>query len=221
MALNDETIVLEDISSEMETEVTIYAQYDNLAGLKEATYSEGHVQVEAEFAKANNCRVRKTLEGANINYVYTYKVKRKNAFGKMGKKEHNVTVDEEFFEDFKLSAGRLLCKKRYVFDSQVIKIKYEEDGEEKILSIPGNKFEVDMFIKTDGTVSAWCKIDIELDQAYAYLKKTAPQALGGTFLLSVEHLPIKPKNCILDVSATDEQKKTISAIWDNEFIAPL
>lgn len=205
---------------EKETEVAIYARITNPEGLKDCIRSENQHQLEGQFSNGVKCRVRKTwtVEG-DARYTFTYKLRETEA-GVESCREFNVPVDADFFEGFKEIAERSLEKVRYIFTSQSVTMKLLNGADGEDVTIPNVEYEVDVYTKADGTVSEWCKIDVEIDSIIDYLAKEHPELQGMQLNIKVSHLAFQPTDTILPRTATPEQKSKLDEIW-KEFTQPV
>jgi hypothetical protein len=107
-----------------------------------------------------------------------------------------------------------------VFYSKLVELSLiKEGGSKTVVTLPQIKYEVDVYTKKDGTVSEWCKIDVELDSILPLINKET----GGKparIIIKVSHLPFKPVDSMLGSSQVHEHKKIMSRIWDTEWNLP-
>jgi hypothetical protein len=202
-----------------ETEVAIYAKIGNPNGLQEAASHEQHEQLEGKFAKGPKCRVRKTTKDNKDTYVFTFKVKGESAEETVtANKEFNVEVDNDFFEGFKTSvAEKFVLKTRYIFNSENVELTFNQDDEKKNITIPNILYEVDVYKKPDGSLSEWCKIDVEVDNILNFLDKEYPELKDVKLNIKISHLPFRPEEAILGSTEDEDKKAFLSDLWDNEF----
>lgn len=208
-----------DTKQNKETEVAIYAKIGNPDGLQEANSFELQEQIEGKFAKGPKSRVRKTTKDNTDTYVFTFKVKSENTEEVVrANKEFNVDVDKDFFEAFKTSiAEKFVIKTRYIFNSENVELTFMQDSEKKNIAIPNIIYEVDVYKKPDGTLSEWCKIDVEVDNILNFLDKEHPGLKDVKLNIKISHLPFKPEEAILGTTQNEKEKAFLSDLWDNEF----
>lgn len=207
----------------IETEVVIYATIGNPEGLNEAASKEEHVQLEAKFTKeGGRSRVRKVIKDDDTDYIYTIKFKQKEESDQASASvEHNVEVDADFFEAFKAVSERALKKTRYTFNSESVTLKLQNGEEEQDIEIPNVQYEVDVYTKADGSISDWCKIDIEVDNIINYIAKHHKDLEGWKLKVKVSHLPFNPSECILGSEAnTEDNEKKVDDIWATWTLGP-
>lgn len=203
--------VEEDKSSNKETEVVVYSKIGEMEGLKLADDLEHHVQLETTFNNGTRCRVRKVTKESGSKFYFTYKVKLHEVNDAIGTvNEFTTEIDEAFFENFRNVAERELVKTRYIFNTTKVSL-FTTDS--KTLEHPNVKYEVDVYSKEDGTICEWCKIDLEIDAILETLEEKHPGSEGVKFTVKVKHLPFKPYESILTLTATEEQKLKMEDIW--------
>lgn len=204
-----------DTTQKLETEIVIYSKVDNPQGLEECVSKEEHVQLETKFENGTRVRVRKTTKDSKVEYLLTFKVptKTENGTGLDANTEFTAEVDESFFNGFMGVASKKLVKTRYNFSSQNVVMSLQEGSEDKDIVIPNIEYEVDIYTKTDGTVSEWCKIDVEVDNIINYIHRNHKEVSDLKLNVKVSHLPFAPSGGILSFNATDEQRIKIDEIW--------
>lgn len=201
--------------SEMETEVAIYCRVNNPEGLQQCVRSENHHQLEGKFENGVKCRVRMITPGGSstpARYYFTYKLRDEDS-NVDASREFTVEVDQEFFEGFKKIASRSLVKTRYVFTSESVTMTLSSSEKKEEVTIPNVEYEVDVYTREDGTVSQWCKIDVEIDPIVDYLTKEHPHLDGMRLNIKVSHLPFQPTDAILPNKADTEQQAQLDEIW--------
>lgn len=219
MAINIWTAAMEsgDAKTEkkLETEVVVYSKISEPARLEECNSKEDHVQLETNFSNGTRCRVRKTTKDGKTEYVFTFKVPAKQTNGTdfVANMEHSAVVDEAFFEGFKSIAQRMLVKTRYNFTSENVSLKLKSAENDGTIVIPNIEYEVDVYTKVDGTVSEWCKIDVEIDNVINYIEANHKQVEQMNLNIKVSHLPFGPKESILSFNTSDENRIKIDEIW--------
>lgn len=206
-------------SENLETEATIYAKILNPDGLKQASSVEHHLQIEGRYSKGNvRCRVRRTTKpGQDPVYVHTLKYPQGKSGTIARNKEINITVDEEFCEAFIMASEKYLVKTRYIFKYPDLDLKVNIDGTTHIVSFPEIVYEVDIFKREDGEISQYCKIDVELDNAYKFLIEKFPDAKVMEIILKVSHLPINPSEKVMSKDPSPYAQKFMNDLWENEF----
>lgn len=211
------------ISNEDETELTIFAKISNPDGLTQATSQEAQIQITAKLGlEDNTCRVRRSAINDTVKYVYTFKVPSGSESDPVAsKREHNVDVNEEFFNDFKTVADFEQIKTRYIFESEKITLSYKENDEDKVIDIPDIKYEVDVFKKADGNLSEWCKIDIEIDTMMQFLEHNYPEIKNIKLNVKISHLPFAPGESFLMINSDAEIMSRVRDLYDQEFTIDL
>jgi hypothetical protein len=201
---------------ELETEIVIYSKVGEPARLDECKSKEDHVQLETTFENGTRCRVRKVIKDNKSEFFFTFKVptKTENGSGIDANTEFTVEVDESFFNGFMSVASRKLVKTRYNFTSENVTLQVKAAGEDKSIVIPNIEYEVDIYTKADGTVSQWCKIDVEVDNIIEYIHNNHPEIGDIRLNVKVSHLPFAPTSSILAFNPTDEQRISIDKIWE-------
>lgn len=207
-----------------ENEVVFYAKIGNPEGLNEADSQEEHEQLSATFSNGSRCRVRKTTDSeGSITYVYTFKVDTSDGDQDdiNSNDEYNVEVDAQFFEGFRNVSENILTKRRYNFNSSSVKLTVGEGEDKRTLDIADVKYEVDVFIDDEGQLTDHCKIDLEVDTILDYLNANEPDIKDVKLNVSISHLPFEPSDVIIDVSASEEDRATINALWEKWAKDPL
>lgn len=131
----------------MEIEHVIYAKLLNVSQLEKATsktYQEQwnmYIPKSMENAAQGSIRIRKVVENENTEYHLTTKVKKGD-----DKLEVTVSTTEDNFMQFKFLAPDGLIKDRFCFPVENSELVWE----------------IDMFMKPDGSYHEWCKIDLEV-----------------------------------------------------------
>jgi hypothetical protein len=131
----------------IECEHVIYAKLINVAQLEKAT-SKTHqeqwnmyIPKTEDNAAQGSIRIRKIVEGEKIEYHLTTKVKKGE-----DKLEVSVPTTEDNFVQFKFLSPDGLIKDRFCFPVENSELVWE----------------IDMFLKEDGSYHEWCKIDLEV-----------------------------------------------------------
>lgn len=204
-------------ADKMETEVVVYAKIGNFQGFQKASNAMSHVQVEGSFKSGARCRVRKIIEGDVVSHELTMKIKSQAGGIVEANEEYTTPINADFFEAFRKVAEKSVVKNRYVFLSEKVELKFDQDGQVQTVVVPNIKYEVDVYQKKDGQPSEWCKIDVEIDSVLKFLNENHPELKGMTLKIKVSHLPFEPSGSILVSAATEEQHAFMSDLWDNEF----
>lgn len=204
-------------SEKSEREIVIYAKIGDASGLEQAQRAERHIELHASFTNGTRSRIRKTVKGDSSSIVYTVKVPTDNDEGFHSVNEYSLDADNDFFEGFKNVSDKLIDKLRYVFPSESVKLIVGEGEERQIIEVPNVEYEVDIFKMQNGEVCEWCKIDVEVDVILDFLTVHYPD-IGDTKLnIKITHLPFKPKEAILDVNASDNDRAFIDGLWSDVY----
>lgn len=204
------------ITDSSEQEIVIYAKIGNMEGLSQASLIEQHEQAEIK-SEAGRIRVRKTTRNGRVP-VYEMTSKRPISVGGVkSNREKTKSINEQLYNLFLEVCPSFMAKTRYVFKTENLRIK-RGDMQANIKTSELN-FEVDVFTKGDGTVSKWCKIDIEVDKIEEILKKNSIEVGDMRLIASISSLPFEPDTIVIDDGNDDEGKKElISALYENEFL---
>lgn len=209
-------------TAKAETEIWVFARIGDPARLAEGQDREDHDQLEARFETGIPARVRKVTKGANVKYLFTMKtpIKVDGVSNIDANNEDTVEVNESFFHAYRLAANRRLVKTRYTFNSTNVTLTYKDGSEDRSIVIPNVKYEVDVYIKENGKIADWCKIDVEVDTILEYINNNHKELKDLKLNIKVSHLPFAPNSAILGTDATDEQRLRIDEIW-KELTQPL
>lgn len=187
VAMEDEQT---DGKTRIEREHVWYARIADFEELKRATemIKQDQWQIRCPKTSMNlakgNLRVRKNVYHDNrVEYVLTLKIFKSGD----DRLESNLEATEDSFEVFRMLSEHGMIKHRYIFPVE---------GTE-------TKFEIDVFLKPDGTYHNICKIDYEVDDMHA----TIPQ-----FPISL-HDVIKE-----DQNVDTATRATITGYYDQYFI---
>ena len=200
-----------------ETEAVIYGRMIDPSELSNCISSIDMTQLQATLGKDKRCRCRYEKVGEAETYTHTVKVKKVGEVGIPVNTEYNFPVDASFFEYFKSLSEEYHVKKRYMFKLEHPTFEVTTPDGIVSLVVPDLICEVDVFEKEDGSITDWCKIDIELDSTLGHIENIYPEATKANLLVTYNMLPIRLANAFLDSNATDEQKETKKNLWDNEF----
>jgi hypothetical protein len=185
-----------------ERERVIYAKLSDLSELNNAVSVDSQEQWQIKLPKTDKnaakgtMRVRKIIpltktdkgfeltdtNEDSVQYVITVKAERKAD----DRAEVPLPASKDMFDLFKLLAENGMCKHRFHFPI---------NGTELV-------FEVDVYLKEDGTYYEWVKIDLEF--------KDVP--------VDIPELPLKTSELIYDTTQDPEQKKKISELYETIFL---
>ena len=195
-----------------ETEIVTYARITKLDGLEKAISKEHIMQAEI-FPEPTNSkgliRVRKSEINGVVTCVETIKT-RVVIDGNISKssEEHNNSITSEWFDTFFNISSIRYDKTRYCFVSKDIRLDTPEVEEQTII-LPSITYEIDVFKKAYGNISQFCKIDVELDQVLAYLKKNHPNVKSIDMSLGINHLPLGLTDIYVDDRSVDISSQNI------------
>lgn len=211
---------LEDdqVKQERETEIEIYAKISKFEGLEAADSVEEQIQIQTTLGDKNFCRVRRTKTETDEKYVFTFKIKDILPNGTESRIEHNFDVNETFALDFLKTAKEVQVKTRYIFDAEKIVLSYHEHDEDKVIEVPGIKYEVDVYEMENGELCEWCKIDIEIDPIIDYIEHNYPDLKDMRLNIKISHLPFAPQNGFVKTSnLTPAQKSVVDWLYENAY----
>lgn len=200
-----------------EREVIMYAKIGSPEGLSTATSVESQQQYETQYENGAKCRIR-TVN--NKDPVYTFKIKNEGESKLADNKEYHVAVDKDFFKGFKDGvASHWLNKRRYIFERTNVTMPAIVNGVLKTVKLPSLDYEVDVYFKSDGTMSPWCKIELEVDRLEEAIRENSDKNIN--IKLNVSGLAFMPQEVILMATATEEQKAFVKRLWEEEFRLPI
>lgn len=202
-----------------ETEITIYSKISLPEGLDKNSGKEQQHQVECRFITGDKSRVRKTIKDGQEKIEFTFKIKDKSEEQFQKSDELTRKVDQHFLDNYRRIAEQEMIKTRYVFHSENVILTLQIDGESKQISLPNVKYEVDVFNKADGSISEWCKIDVEIDNILNFIEKEYKDIGKMRLVIKVSHLPFKPKESKL--GSDPANKAFIENLWQTEFVRKL
>lgn len=208
------------MSQSIEQEITIYAKIGNKDGFNKAASSVKQDQYENKLTGDSGfTRVRCTESlNAEPKYTLTLKFKTEGVEGANNMVEHTFDIDKACFDDYGKAAPRHTKKTRFCFPAENTTIEITNNGEVQKFDIPHINYEVDVYQKSDGTVSEWCKIDIEVQALTDFLKSRFPNAKPGNIVASISNLPFKPTDAILSTTDDTDEKQKLGQIWEEEFL---
>ena len=207
------------IKEEDENEITIYAKIGNMEGLNQASFIEKQEQAEIK-TDIGKARVRKIIQNGRVP-VFELTTKRPISLNAVKRnRERTKKINEELYDMFIDVCPVFQSKTRYVFKSEKITIKRE--NLEAVITTTDLKFEVDVFTKADGSISEWCKIDLEIDAINKILKENNIGVKDVKLIACISSLPFEPNNIVIDDGKDEDadKKELISALWKYEFLIP-
>ena len=215
------TLASEGASVEKEIELVMYAKIGNIDGLQQASEKIHQREIIVNMIvpgldKPQRWRIRETNDHS---YEFTIKKRVENSQGLNEFIEDNVTVNRDLWNTMRHCASKAHDKYRYVFIAENVTLSYRhkdfEDAREAV--IPKLKYEVDVYLPPDSSEPKWCKIDIELQDALAYLEKNFPEIDKAKANISVSHLPFKPVNVILSSDPDPQKQQILGQVWETQF----
>lgn len=213
-------VALEDegVQSEDEQEIVIYAKIGNPEGLKSASHLESQVQGQLKSPTKGSIRVRKTTDGDAVSYVETIKLPAASSGIAASNKEVSKTIEQEFYSAFMQLTDVHMDKDRFTFVSESVTVSIKTKTGDVSITLPSLKYEVDVFKNDEGGYHEWCKIDVEVQNALAYLKEHHPE-LGGThFIMKISHLPFEPKEAFIWDKTDENQKQLLDKLFSEQFL---
>ena len=189
---NTRTPALEDLvdgKTRDENEHVFYARIVNFEELKRASVMikqeqwEIRVKHTAANLGAGQLRVRKSITDNLVEYEFTIKTKKSDG----NRFENSNEISAEGFEMFRQLAECGMIKHRYEFPS----------GQAK-------PWQVDVFLRPDGTYYNYCKIDLEVDD----------------MSLPLPAFPIQLEEVIREIGdkMPAEQRSKVTKLYDEYFI---
>lgn len=208
--------------SKPETELVIYAKVTKPEGLELATKI---IYQEQAQIKAQNGRIRVRMEKNKGEENYSYNILVKTGYKKeavqTAMESAPIDIDGNLYEMFKQASGEFMRKVRYVF--KVEKVTIASPGLTGELTVDDLFYEVDRFIKADGSFSEWVKIDVEIDSLLTALNAAGLNAeLKKEMIVKVSSLPFGPESIFIDDGSKDNSmRKLVDKIYETEFIRKL
>lgn len=205
------------IKDQTEEEVVIYAKIGNPEGLKQASYIEQHIQAEIK-SPIGKIRVRKISRNGR-SPVFEMTTKKPISVGTISRdREQTKTINEELYNMFMEICPVFMSKTRYVFKAEQLRIK--RGDLEASIKTNDLKFEVDVFTKQDGSISEWCKIDLEIDKIKEIMEKNNVQVKDIKLIASISKLPFEPDYTVVDTkdNKDPDKKELISGLYKYEFL---
>ncbi len=217
----------------LEQELTVYAKIGEMDRLHLADRYEQHIQLEGKFSTKGRFRARRTIVGTPKKLLtnepvsellgeYTMTIKipsEENSVNNAVRSntEHSTEITQAFFEAMELIAEKKQVKKRYFFSTKDIVIQI--GNEKKRVVIPSIIYEVDVFQKHDGEISEWCKIDIEVQDLFTFMKTNYPQVKQIDLKMILSSLPFKPSDFL--IMSHEEDRGKIDRLYLELFNIPL
>ena len=205
------------VKEQSEQEIVIYAEIGDMEGLAQAATIEQHEQAEIK-TDHGRIRVRKTTQNGRLpTFDITSKKPVKN--GAMQTNiERTRKTNEETFNMFIDICPSFMVKTRYTFKAERLRIKRENLA--AVIETKDLAFEVDVFTKADGSISKWCKIDIETQKIAEILKANNIGVQEVKLVASISGLPFKPTNIAIDseISEDPDLKEFVKLLYAKEFL---
>lgn len=205
------------IVDKKEEEITIYAKIGNMDGLSQASSMEQHEQAEIK-TDIGRIRIRKTTRNGRVP-VYDLTTKKPITSGAtVNNRERSKSISEDVYNVFMDVCPTFMAKTRYTFKSEQLRIK-RGDMESTIKTSEFN-FEVDVFTKADGTISNWCKIDIEVDKIAEIMKENGISVEQIKLIAVISRLPFEPNNIVIDDGKDEDPDKQelLKELFTSEFL---
>lgn len=207
-----------------ENELLIYGEMTFPEGLKQAERVIVQEQYELKAPKISGVskgkiRVRKETENGIDQYTMTTKVSA-DSKTHFSNEEYTISIDREYFDAFKSIATSGMKKTRYLFPVRQVTIhdpNKGEDGKSAVFKNPDAFYEVDVFTHPNGTLYAWVKIDLEMDNIMELVKGAMDDEATLRLTAIVTSLPIKPVKVFLDKKATAGEKLLLDTLYKEVF----
>ncbi len=194
------------MSTETETELVLFAKFNNFKGFDDANQRIKLWQYVAHLGERNTCRVRRDNSSGKFKNTYTFKINKTKSDNSQQRVEYNVDVDDSFLEGFKTLAFKLDDKIRYVFKVKNVTVNLSNNTKLVMRIIDEIVYEVDLFLDKTGAICDWCKIDIELDTLMKKLNGKYDKNIETQIINILKKLPIELSDIFLE---TDEDYKKL------------
>lgn len=206
------------IQDHTEEEITIYAKIGDMEGLSQASLIEQQEQAEIK-TPVGKIRVRKITKNGMVP-VYELTTKRPISMKGLAKnRERTKRINEEVYNLFLDVCPNFQSKTRYTFKSEQLRIK--RGDMEAVVKTSDLAFEVDVFTKPDGSISEWCKIDIETDKIADILRENNIGISDIKLIATISKLPFNPDKIIIDDKSDEQDKRElITSLYKYEFLIP-
>lgn len=202
----------------VEQEVVIYAKVTNPQGFSEARQIVHQEQAQIK-APNGRIRVRKERNDKAVNWKYTLTTKSNYQNGELQTSEEETSrINESVYNQFFNVCDTFFRKTRYLFKIEKLKIKSKKiDAEVEISDV---MWEVDRFIKSDGSYSHWVKIDVEVQSLKEKLQEIGldPDVILELGL-QVTSLPLGLQSIYHDDGGDDKKMRELTdLIYETQFI---
>ena len=208
------------MSVENEKEITILCKIGNFEGLQQSFDSEHHLQAQICKNDKGMVRIRKTTFVGKRTNTPAIELTTKTQISDGGIRsvqEKTEPIDESIFSQLLEVAEKYMDKTRYLFKMETLEVSFEDKIYD--LSDIGLVYEVDVFKKKDGSVSQWCKIDVEVQGIEEKLKELNLDVEKISFKVVISKLPFEPTDFILvDEEENADKQELIRELFDNEFL---
>ena len=208
------------MSVENEKEITILCKIGNFEGLQRSFDSEHHLQAQICKNDKGMVRIRKTTFVGKRTNTPAIELTTKTQISDGGIRsvqEKTEPIDESIFSQLLEVAEKYMDKTRYLFKMETLEVSFEDKIYD--LSDIGLVYEVDVFKKKDGSVSQWCKIDVEVQGIEEKLKELNLDVEKISFKVVISKLPFEPTDFILvDEEENADKQELIRELFDNEFL---
>lgn len=205
------------IKSKREEEVTIYAKIGNMDGLSQASGIEQHEQAEIK-TDIGRIRIRKTTRNGRVP-VYELTSKKPVAVGPTASNiEQTKTINEGVYNMFMDVCPTFMAKTRYTFKAEKLIIK--RGDLDAVIKTNELTFDVDVFTKADGSVSEWCKIDLEIDKIEKIMKDNNISVKEIKIIAVISKLPFEPNTIVIDNKEKGNEDKDLllKELYSSEFL---
>lgn len=202
----------------METELWFYAMVTKNDGFDQAVSNEIHEQWEykipSEDGQKKKQRVRATTKDGVTIYTETLKIETKGENNNvLSHKEPTVEINEDYFRAWIEAFGTTGVNKiRYTFLSKNVELTIPDH---EPITLPELTFEVDILINAGGQRSKWCKVDIEIDKALAYLEQNHPDIKSFDVKVALSSLPLGLENAFSGAEEGEEYQEATKRFWDS------
>lgn len=186
------------ITSEDEKETEIICFIGNREGLFKASkiYHQEQAQVRGSGKARGRVRRERSKNAKQWVHTQTVKVKKEsNDSTSVVNGEYTQTINRQTFGMFLILAGEMQRKTRFHFP--IGQLKLTTEGRTITVELKRAMFEVDVFYKEDGTVSDWCKIDVEHKPIIEELEELGFKDKTYDFILPVASLPFAPSKAFI------------------------
>lgn len=203
------------MSSNSEIELCYYCEIRKPEGLNEANAVEQHEQYEYRLPPAEDgsrrgrVRVRRTDKNNETQYEEMIKLP-KDASSSIGDIEVPVPITEAYFKAWQ-QVYRVPGQKkiRYTFVANSCEMTYQGN----LIKLPPTKFEVDIFISSNGRKSVWGKVDIEVQDIIKMLKESYEDVDAAKFEINFSALPLDIGQVIAANTKHDEERAAIENFY--------